>query len=143
MYIVIESEPGLWTVGFDKPDGRFRPESDHTCNVKAEERMDWLNGDGLGFYVYITSETGPIHYTWTVGSYDDDGKWYVGVDAFLVIWMKLENWFYLGKFVGLPGVKHVAYIFYDMFSRYRFSRLEHCQVALNEDDTSKSRCTIS
>ena len=76
MYTTIESEPGLWTVGFNKPDGKWYPESDHTSNVKAEERQDWLNGDGIGFYVYITSEKGPDGYLWTVGSYDDDGEFY-------------------------------------------------------------------
>ena len=27
-YVYIRSEPGLWTVGFYKPDGTWKPESD-------------------------------------------------------------------------------------------------------------------
>lgn len=44
MYIYIETEPGLWTVGFYKPDGKFVAESDHDSHEKAAERVHYLNG---------------------------------------------------------------------------------------------------
>jgi len=28
-YVYIRSEPGLWTVGFYDPSGKWQPESDH------------------------------------------------------------------------------------------------------------------
>ena len=68
---------------------------------------------------------------------DDNSKWHIGVDAFIVIWLRLENWYYLGIILGLPGVKQVASLFYNLFARFRFSRLEHCQIALNEEAISK------
>lgn len=40
MYVYIQSQPGLWTVGFYSPDGEWNPESDHTSSEKAAE----LNG---------------------------------------------------------------------------------------------------
>ena len=70
---------------------------------------------------------------------DDNSKWHIGVDAFIVIWLRLENWYYLAIILGLPGVKQVASIFYNLFAGFRFSRLEHCQIALNEEAISKRK----
>ena len=44
MYVYINSEPGLWTVGFYSPDGLWIPESDHETAEKAAERVHYLNG---------------------------------------------------------------------------------------------------
>lgn len=44
MYVYIQSEPTLWTVGFYKPDGKWEPESDHGNPDKAAKRAAWLNG---------------------------------------------------------------------------------------------------
>jgi hypothetical protein len=45
-YVYIKSEPGLWTVGFYKPDGRLEPESDHGEREAAADRVAYLNGAG-------------------------------------------------------------------------------------------------
>ena len=44
MYVYIKSEPGLWTVGFYKPDGSWEAESDHEDSEKAAARVAYLNG---------------------------------------------------------------------------------------------------
>lgn len=44
MYVYIRSEPGLWTVGFYKPNGVWEPESDHTSREEAAKRVAYLNG---------------------------------------------------------------------------------------------------
>lgn len=44
MYVYVRSEPGLWTVGFYKPDGKWEPESDYSNSAAAAERVAWLNG---------------------------------------------------------------------------------------------------
>lgn len=44
MYVYLQSEPGLWTVGFYTPDGKWEPESDHESAAAAAERVHWLNG---------------------------------------------------------------------------------------------------
>jgi len=44
MYVYIQSEPGLWTVGFYDPSGQWIPESDHTSREEAAERVRYLNG---------------------------------------------------------------------------------------------------
>jgi hypothetical protein len=44
MYVYIKSEPGLWTVGFYRPDGKWEAESDHDTSESAAERVHYLNG---------------------------------------------------------------------------------------------------
>jgi hypothetical protein len=46
VYVYIQSEPGLFTVGFYDPDGKWQPESDHRDAEDAAERVAWLNGSG-------------------------------------------------------------------------------------------------
>lgn len=45
MYAYINSEPGLWTVGFYDPQGKWHPESDHNSREEAAKRVAWLNGN--------------------------------------------------------------------------------------------------
>jgi hypothetical protein len=44
MYVYIKSEPRLWTVGFYRPNGIWEPESDHSTQKAAAERVHYLNG---------------------------------------------------------------------------------------------------
>lgn len=46
MYVYIKSEPGLWTVGFYAPDGKWHAESDWVDKDGAAERVHYLNGGG-------------------------------------------------------------------------------------------------
>jgi hypothetical protein len=50
-YVYINSEPGLWTVGFYDPDGKWHSESDHDIREEAAKRVAWLNGE-LKVYGY-------------------------------------------------------------------------------------------
>lgn len=47
MYVYVNSEKGLWTVGFYKPNGDFVPESDHQSSEDAAKRVHYLNGGVL------------------------------------------------------------------------------------------------
>ena len=44
MWVYWQSEPGLWTVGYYKPDGTRELESDHDSADKAAARVNYLNG---------------------------------------------------------------------------------------------------
>ena len=43
-YVYIRSEPGLWTVGYHEPGGKFIPESDHDSPGEAARQVTTLNG---------------------------------------------------------------------------------------------------
>ena len=43
-YVYIRSEPGLWTVGFYAPDGKWHTDSDHGNREEAARRVAYLNG---------------------------------------------------------------------------------------------------
>lgn len=45
-YVYRSFEPGLWTVGFYDPKGKWHPESDHTDREEAAKRVHYLNGGG-------------------------------------------------------------------------------------------------
>lgn len=49
MYVYLESEPQLWTVGYYDAKHKWIPESDHSSGDDAAERVAWLNGDGDAF----------------------------------------------------------------------------------------------
>ena len=44
MWVYINSESGLYTVGFYSPDGKWHPDSDHTDRDEAAKRVAYLNG---------------------------------------------------------------------------------------------------
>jgi hypothetical protein len=44
MYVYKQSEPGLYTVGYYDPDGKWQPESDHDSTEAAAARVHYLNG---------------------------------------------------------------------------------------------------
>jgi len=44
MWVYIQSEPRLWTVGHYGPDGQWHPESDWPTPEEAAARCHYLNG---------------------------------------------------------------------------------------------------
>jgi predicted DCC family thiol-disulfide oxidoreductase YuxK len=64
---------------------------------------------------------------------DIDGKFYVGVDAFILIWKQLKRWRLLAIFVSLPIIKQIINFAYKIFANWRFKRLKHCQLAAKQD----------
>ena len=43
-WVYIRTEPGLYTVGFYGPGGKWNPDSDHATQDEARQRTHWLNG---------------------------------------------------------------------------------------------------
>ena len=56
MYVYIKSEPGLWTVGFYSPDGKWNSESDHYSKEHAADRVAYLNGSQKAIKLYLPKE---------------------------------------------------------------------------------------
>jgi hypothetical protein len=44
MWVYKQTEPGLWTVGFYDPEGKWHPDSDWDDWERAAERVRYLNG---------------------------------------------------------------------------------------------------
>ena len=55
-YTYIRSEPGLYTVGFYNPSGKWEPESDHNDKEEAAKRAAWLNGSPNPYEVDFSRE---------------------------------------------------------------------------------------
>lgn len=47
-WVYIQSEPGLYTVGFYDPEGKWHPESDWESRQEAVTRVNYLNGGENG-----------------------------------------------------------------------------------------------
>ena len=43
MYVYVQSEPQLWTVGFYDPQGNWNLESDWQTTEEAAKRVNYLN----------------------------------------------------------------------------------------------------
>jgi predicted DCC family thiol-disulfide oxidoreductase YuxK len=63
---------------------------------------------------------------------DSDGAIHIGVDAFILIWSRLQRWRLLAKIVSLPIIRHMTNSLYTIFAHWRFNRLEHCQLAAQQ-----------
>lgn len=47
MYVYVQTEPQLWTVGHYSPGGKWHPETDHSSPAKAASRIHYLNGGNV------------------------------------------------------------------------------------------------
>lgn len=55
-YVYIRSEPGLYTVGFYDPTGKWRSESDHADREAAARRVAWLNGSAVAEFAPLEED---------------------------------------------------------------------------------------
>ena len=44
MYVYKNTEPGLYTVGYYEPSGKWQPDSDHSSVEAAQDKVTILNG---------------------------------------------------------------------------------------------------
>merc|ERR1711935_1154239 len=54
---------------------------------------------------------------------------HIGVDAFALIWSELKYWNLLSMIIKLPLINQLAKFIYNVFAKYRFKNLKHCQMA--------------
>ena len=64
---------------------------------------------------------------------DNSGQIHVGIGAFIIIWKELKRWRVLAFLVSLPIIKQIVNIIYRIFARWRFNKLEHCQLAKRKE----------
>ncbi|MBU0946881.1 MAG: DUF393 domain-containing protein [Proteobacteria bacterium] len=104
---------------------------DGSCSVCVSEMAHYRKKDRHGRLVLVDiSELSfdPAQYGKTVEDFmaklhvqDSDGRFFTGVNAFVVIWQALPGRFFrfLASFLLLPGIHFLAERAYALFARYR------------------------
>ena len=71
---------------------------------------------------------------------DKNGKWHVGLAAFILIWQQLPTlkWKLYAHLLKLPLIFQIATYGYNKIADYRFSKLSHCQVVANFSNQTKT-----
>lgn len=54
---------------------------------------------------------------------DQKGQFFVGADAFILIWRYLPGWRYFAPIANLPGIRHIARGAYKRFAAWRVRNL--------------------
>jgi predicted DCC family thiol-disulfide oxidoreductase YuxK len=107
------------TVYYDGKCGLCRREVEYYKSISHPDHIMWIditqNHDLLKSKGFNLSEVYK-----TFHAVDEHGNIYKGVDAFIVIWKRLENWNWLGSFVALPFIKQIAEYGYAVFAYLRF-----------------------
>jgi predicted DCC family thiol-disulfide oxidoreductase YuxK len=52
---------------------------------------------------------------------DADGRLYVGADCAIAIWLRTPGDAWLGRLLGLPGIRYIARTGYDLFANLLFT----------------------
>jgi predicted DCC family thiol-disulfide oxidoreductase YuxK len=52
---------------------------------------------------------------------DADGRLYVGIDCAIAIWLRTPGDVWIGRLLGLPGLRHVARFGYDRFANLLYA----------------------
>lgn len=58
---------------------------------------------------------------------DAAGKMFLGIDAFLEIWRRIPSTRWLAWIVALPGLYHLAWVFYRVFAANRYRLTFRCR----------------
>jgi predicted DCC family thiol-disulfide oxidoreductase YuxK len=53
--------------------------------------------------------------------FDADGRLYVGIDCAIAIWLRTPGDAWIGRLLGLPGLRQVARVGYDRFADLLFA----------------------
>ena len=117
------------TVYYDGKCGLCRREINHYKRVAPSGVFNWQD---ITVNPSVVQEIG-ISYAdglKLLHARDKHGRVHVGVDAFLLIWRHINRWHMLAKLVDSPLIRPLANSAYRIFAMWRFKRLSHCQIAL-------------
>ena len=120
-------------VFYDGKCGLCSREIRHYIKIAPIDVFDWqditISIDGLNRFGISKSKALKL-----LHAIDENGKVHVGLKAFLLIWKHLRRWKFLAKIVSLPLLYNIIDLVYRAFAGWRFSRLEHCQIALKNEN---------
>jgi len=123
-------------VFYDGKCGLCRREIEHYKVISPLSVFDWVDVtvDSAALEKFSISYADALK---LLHAEDAQGVLHVGVDAFLLIWRQIPRWRILAKIVAFPGVYSIMNIIYKVFAVWRFNRLAHCQLAI--DDKTKKK----
>lgn len=119
-------------VYYDGQCGLCSKEINYYKSIAPEGLFDWQDitqtDDGLEKHnIRLSDALRLLH------AQDHNGSLHIGVDAFILIWRNMPYWRLLGWFANLSIIKPIASFAYEKFAAWRFSRLTHCQIALQNE----------
>lgn len=119
-------------VYYDGKCGLCAKEINHYRRIAPSDIFDWQditqNQEDL-----ISSGISLVDGLKLLHAKDSRGQIHVGLDAFILIWGQLRRWRMLATLISLPIIRQVANSIYISFAKWRFKRLEHCQIAQKHD----------
>ena len=75
MYVYIQSERTLWTVGFYDPNGKWHSDSDHSDREEAAKRVHYLNGGQETVVIRKLNDADIEKPEFEFGEFDDGKHW--------------------------------------------------------------------
>ena len=128
----LNDEPSPVTVYYDGKCGLCQKEISHYKKIADDGQFIWsdIAHDATPLSLLGVSQMAALR---RLHATDSNGRLHIGVDAFILIWQQLPRWRLLAILVGIPILRHIAATFYDVFADYRFARLEHCKMSVNEE----------
>lgn len=130
--------PRVVRVYYDGQCGLCRREIKHYQRIQPQGVFEWIDitdsaADLARQGIALVDALKMLH------AQDAQGQWHKGVDAFLLIWLQLGGfWALLARLVALPGLVHLARWSYRLFAAWRFKRLAHCVLPV-DDQTGKGK----
>ena len=126
------------TVYYDGKCGLCSKEINHYKKIADNSKFNWVDitVDDAEFKKCGFKLTEGLKF---LHAKDGKGNFYKGVDAFILIWKNIKYWKILGHFAALPIIKNIADFLYSAFAKRRFNKLEHCQIAAENEAEEKGQ----
>ena len=126
------NEPSPVTVYYDGKCGLCRKEISYYRKIADDGQFIWsdIAHDAMPLSLLGVSQMAALR---RLHATDSNGTLHIGVCAFILIWKQLPTWRLLAILVGIPVLRHIAAMFYNVFADYRFARLEHCKISVKRE----------
>ena len=120
------------TVYYDGKCGLCSKEISYYKKLANKDKLKWidLTNDDKEFIGYGYKKSDGLK---ILHAKDEEDNFYLGIDAFIVIWKNIKYWKLLSYIVSIPIIYQIAKFFYSKFAKWRFNKLEHCKISIKEE----------
>ena len=121
------------TVYYDGKCGLCSKEINHYKKIVEGDKFNWVDitiddKEFVSNGFKVSEGLNQLHIK------DENGQFHIGVDAFITIWKNIKYWKTLAKIISFPLIKIFAELVYNIFANWRFKKLNHCQLKLDEEN---------